>query len=42
MINANDLHQLFQELEDRKVELPFGDYNDVYEYLEYLREDVNV
>lgn len=34
----NWLHCLMQELEDNGVELPMGDYNDVYGILEDARE----
>lgn len=36
--NLNFLHILFQELEDRNIELPMGDYGIAYEMLESARD----
>jgi hypothetical protein len=32
------VHSLIQELEDKGVELPMGDYNLVYDYIEGARD----
>lgn len=34
------VHCVFQELEDLKIQLPMGDYNEVYRILENVREHI--
>ena len=38
--SLNWLHSLMQELEDANVELPMGDFNDVYGIIEDAREAI--
>lgn len=38
----NFIHCLFQELEDKNVPLPMGDYNLVYDMLEEIRDLMEV
>lgn len=35
----NYIHCVFQELQDRGIDLPMGDYNLMYDILEDIRED---
>lgn len=34
----NFVHSTFQELENLDISLPMGDYNLMYDYLEFIRE----
>ena len=38
----NFIHCLFQELEDKGIDLPIGDYSLIYDMLEDIRDDYEV